>query len=158
MSCESQLPRGSWETIFLKRDGRGRRAWEAGRSFFGLTPGGRALSPFKVSDDAWEAEGDVRGMLPGRGGLKMDGSSSGIAVTVAEDKVAVERVAVSSVCEEVCESDGDIELKPRRLFGVVDAKPGRDFVGENAISGSRRGASSENASSTLGGTPRYNSA
>lgn len=101
MSCESQLPSGNWERIFLKGEGRGRRAWEAGRRFIRLMPGGKDVSPFRVSDDVCEVGDDRRGTLLVRGRLKMEGVSSGMPVTVADDMVAVESVAVSSVCEEV---------------------------------------------------------
>lgn len=80
-------------------------------------------------------------------------------MTVVEDRVAVERVAVSSVLEEAWELVGEHVLSPRRFLDVVDANPGPGFFGEpKAASASRRGATSEDSSSALGGTPRYISA
>jgi len=79
----------------------------------------------------------------------MEGDASGAPVTVAEDTVTVERVAVSRVLEEVWESDGELLLNPRWCRGVVDANPGFGrLTGEanvradpSAIASSFRGAS-----------------
>lgn len=82
----------------------------------------------------------------GRGRLNIEVEGSGIAVTVAEDTVAVERVAVSKVFDEVWESDGEPLLNPRRFLGVVEANPGigrltGDLVDSSAMASSFRGAS-----------------
>lgn len=100
-------------------EGRGSKAWEAGSSFTGLMPWGKVGSVWRVElelCEVWEGEGRRR--------LRMEGVLSGMPVTVPEEMVAVERVAVSIVLEEVCESDGEGWLKPLRRFGVVDANPG----------------------------------
>lgn len=69
----------------------------------GLMPGGRVLGSvcWRVVD-VWEdvvVEGGFVGRVLGR--LNIEGEESGIAVTVAEDTVAVESVAVSRVFVEV---------------------------------------------------------